>query len=231
MRRDALVDLAPGQAGRVPADQRLQAGVADSPTPARPRPRRPGAPALPRWPSAATASSVARRSARPSSSQVSSSSTRGVPSLARPARPPAWPRRSAGRSSTSAITRSPDDDCHMATPGIARPISSAVRASPSTGARSPCPPHSGHAHPGTCVPAPRALGRSRRSAEPQRPVAGRAQRGRPAPVTRKASRVADPGAWTSTGPRRDCVAQHLRASPGCRVRPRAAPRQTLLDPP
>ena len=37
------------------------------------------------------------------------------------------------------------------TPGRARPSSSAVRASPSTGARRPCPPHSGQRQPGAGV--------------------------------------------------------------------------------
>ena len=97
----------------------------------------------------------------------------------------------AGWSSTSAITRSPDDDWRTVTPGRARPISSAVRASPSTGARRPRPPHSGQAQPGASVAHHAHSGGRDGSAQAQRSVADRAQGRRTAVVAGQPGGVAD----------------------------------------
>ena len=74
---EPLGDLALGEAGRVPAHQRLERrvrGVADGDAPG----RRAG-PGRRRWPSGAAPPRSARRSARASSSQVSSSTTAAYP--------------------------------------------------------------------------------------------------------------------------------------------------------
>ena len=91
----------------------------------------------------------------------------------------------------SASTWPLEDDCRTVTPGSARPISSAVRASPSTGARSPCPPHSGQVHPAATGRAPGAHRRPVARGDAQRAVADRAVGRRAAVVARQPGRVAD----------------------------------------
>ena len=97
----------------------------------------------------------------------------------RPARHPGWRPRSAGLAGTVATTWSPPE----ATTGVeakARPSSSAVRRSPTTGARSPRWPHSGQAHASSTAPHQRQAGGRAGPATRERSGAHRAAGGRAA---------------------------------------------------
>ena len=136
----------------------------------------------------------------------------GVPAARRPARRRGWPRRSSGRSATVARTRSPLE-VRIVVAGKARPSSSAVRASPRTGARRPRWPHSGQAQPSWTAPHQRhAGGVGRRRSIASGPVHARAAGGRAAALAGEAGDVAEP--------RR--LHQH-------RAAPRAPARISLVD--
>ncbi len=155
----AFLDLAAGETDRVPAHQGLQARVRGVPHAQRPGRRRsqgarggsvgPPAYGLLGGPQVRAGRAGARCPAAPPRRSRRS----------RPARPRAWPPRSP-----DAVDRRqhavPEDDVRTMTPGRARPSSSAVRASPSTGARRPCPPHSAASPSRVPGGAPGALGRA-----------------------------------------------------------------------
>ena len=113
----------------------------------------------------------------------------------------------AGWSSTSASTVSPAE-IRTRTPGSDRPSSSAVRACPTTGARRPRWPHSGHAQAEAFTPHQRHAGAAAGPVVASGPVQA-AQR---AEVRQRsqASAAAYPllGVWTRTGP----VSSALRIS-------------------
>ena len=186
-----FLDLAASKTTGVPAHQRLQPRVRRRPrrtAPARRRSR--AARGRRRWPSGVPPPRWRAGPSGPSSSQVSSSTTAAYPPVATGSAP-GVATTIAGRSSTVASTPSPEDDVRTRTPGRARPSSSAVRASPSTGARSPWPPHSAQRQPGATVAHQAHSGGRCGSAQAERSVADAAQGRRTASVAGEPGRVAD----------------------------------------
>ena len=219
--------LAGREAGRVPADQRLDrrvGRVADATTAAAGADQR-----RRRWPSAAAP--PPRRAGGPGRAPARCRAARRRRSRPRPpARRPGWPRRSpARRRPRPAPGRRPT--CGPRCRGNARPSSSAVRVSPTTGARRPRWPHSGQAQASSAVPHHRQAGGAVAAPSASGPVQTRQRAGVRQRSQARAAAYPLRGVCTSTGPVASasriawCTSVGIRAARASGSRPARARRR------